>query len=267
MERNEEGYLQALRVPVVLLRASRAAHAGGRASPAITAALFPFARNVRRGGLGRRDGAGALGRGAGGSSRRRSSRRLGRASSQSLKQTGVGRLLVQVLIPGQSGALAGESAGNPGVLVGPVPDGESHTLGGLDTGLDQVLEVGRLLGKLRVGGGSRHANVDLGVGHFDAERGVGFQGAGQVVLAGGVSNREVALETNTVDLDAVRLDQLDNLQGARGLVASPFNVVIVVVELHVGVGGGSGGKGNRKIGFTDGLVEDVLAVGAILIER
>lgn len=59
---------------------------------------------------------------------------------------------------------------------------------------------------------------------------------------------------------------MDDPLRAVGLVAGPADVVVVVVELDVGVGGGGGCKGNWDVRLSDGLVEDALPVGTILVE-
>lgn len=76
----------------------------------------------------------------------------------------------------------------------------------------------------------------------------------------------MSLETNTVDLGAVGLDQLDDSLSTGGLGAGVFDVVVVVVELDGRVGGGSGGKCDGEVGFANGVVPDTGAVGSVLVE-
>jgi hypothetical protein len=76
----------------------------------------------------------------------------------------------------------------------------------------------------------------------------------------------VSLETDSVDLDAVGLDQLDNLESTGGLGAGVFDVVVVVVELDRRVCGGSGGKCDGEVGFANGVVPQTGAVSSVLVK-
>ena len=74
------------------------------------------------------------------------------------------------------------------------------------------------------------------------------------------------METDTVDLHAVRLDQLhDPLCGQR-LCLGILQVVVVVKELGVRVDVGGELEGEWDESLADGVVPDARAVGAILIE-
>ena len=76
----------------------------------------------------------------------------------------------------------------------------------------------------------------------------------------------MALETDAVDLGVVGFDQLDDVLGGGCFVAGVFDAVVVVVELRGWVCGGGGGEGDGDVGFADGFVEDVVAVGAVFVE-
>jgi hypothetical protein len=76
----------------------------------------------------------------------------------------------------------------------------------------------------------------------------------------------MALVADAVDAHAVRLDQLDDAGGALELGAQVLEVVVVVVELGGGVGGGGGAEGDGDVGLADDAEEDVVAVGAVLVE-
>lgn len=78
----------------------------------------------------------------------------------------------------------------------------------------------------------------------------------------------MALETDPVDLGVVGFDQFDDVLGGGCFGAAEFDAVVVVVQFHGRVcgGGGGGGEGDGDVGFADGFVEDVVAVGAVFIE-
>ena len=78
----------------------------------------------------------------------------------------------------------------------------------------------------------------------------------------------MALETDAVDLGVVGFDQFDDVLGGGCFGAAEFDAVVVVVQFHGRVcgGGGGGGEGDGDVGFADGFVEDVLAVGAVVVE-
>lgn len=76
----------------------------------------------------------------------------------------------------------------------------------------------------------------------------------------------MGLEANALDFDTVALHELHNTAGACGLVAVELEVVVIVEELSIGVDLGGVGEGNGDVSLADRVVEDRLAVGAILIE-
>ena len=76
----------------------------------------------------------------------------------------------------------------------------------------------------------------------------------------------MALQTDAVDLGVVGFDQFDDVLGGGCFVAGVFNAVVVVVELRGWVCGGGGSEGDGDVGFADGFVEDVVAVGAVFVE-
>lgn len=185
-----------------------------------------------RRGSGRGGGGGAasgLGGGAAGASR-------GRAGAQQADDRGVGRLGGEVRVPQASVALAGESAGDPGVQVSEVPDGDADAAVGGEAGADDVDVVGGLLLVARGGGREgREAHVDFGVGDLDAERREALEVGGLVREGGGLADDEVALESDAVNLDVAGLEGLDDVPGGGGFGARVLDVVVIVVQLDVGV--------------------------------
>jgi hypothetical protein len=76
----------------------------------------------------------------------------------------------------------------------------------------------------------------------------------------------VSLQADSVDLDSVGFDKLDNVECTGGLGARVLDVVVVVVEFDTWVGGRGGCECNGNIGFSNGLVPQTRAVRSILIE-
>lgn len=76
----------------------------------------------------------------------------------------------------------------------------------------------------------------------------------------------MALQADAVDARAVGLDELDDAGGALGLVGAVLEVVVVVEEAGIRVGGLGILEGDRNIRLADGLEEDVVAVGAVFVE-
>lgn len=76
----------------------------------------------------------------------------------------------------------------------------------------------------------------------------------------------MALQADAVNASAVGLNKLDNAGGALGLLGAVLEVVVVVEEAGVRVGGLGVLEGDGDVGLADGLEEDVIAVGAVLVE-
>lgn len=76
----------------------------------------------------------------------------------------------------------------------------------------------------------------------------------------------MALQADAVNAGAVGLDELDDAGGALGLVGAVLEVVVVVEEAGIRIGGLGVLEGDRNIRLADGLEEDVVAVGAVFVE-
>lgn len=74
------------------------------------------------------------------------------------------------------------------------------------------------------------------------------------------------LQTDAIDARAVGFHQTDELLGCGGLRASVLDAVVVIVELGGRVCCCGCREGNGDVGFSYGLVEDVVAVGAVVIQ-
>jgi hypothetical protein len=74
------------------------------------------------------------------------------------------------------------------------------------------------------------------------------------------------LKAHTIDLHARVLDELHNSSGTSRLGTAVFEIVVVVVELDIWIGSCGGSECNGDIGFADGGVEDVGAIGAIFVQ-
>lgn len=116
------------------------------------------------------------------------------------------------------------------------PDGDLATPPNVQAALRHTgVGIGLLL-EILVGDRQRESHVELSVGDIDTLRGKALQdgcqglGAGSHATAGARSafRSQVSLETNTIDADAVRLDEIDDAAGTSSLVAVVLQVVVVV---------------------------------------
>jgi hypothetical protein len=147
------------------------------------------------------------------------------------------RLLPRILIiEQQSLALSRENTRNPTILVRHAPHRHANAL------LDRQTCLGHVgpdsgLRRHALGAQRRRvqSDVELRVRDVDAQVGGGAQrsnqsggvGRGAGVAVGGLRG-QVALVADAVDVDAVRLDQLDDADGTGGFGAVVFDVVVVV---------------------------------------
>lgn len=76
----------------------------------------------------------------------------------------------------------------------------------------------------------------------------------------------MALQANAVDLDAPRLNQLDDAERALVLGFAVLEVVVVVVELGGWVGFGGHAEGNGQVLLANDAEENVVAVCAVFVE-
>jgi hypothetical protein len=186
------------------------------------------------------------------------------------------RLLLVVVVPQERLALARKDTRDPRVLVRGAPESDSDAAHIVEARLENVGVHFSLDLELRslVAGRSVEPDVELGVGNVHAEvreqRQSGIQRAqARGDAASGGSGRlrgQVALKADAVDACAVGLDQLYDAGGALGLLGAIRQVVVVVKEAGVRVGGLSVLKRDGDVGLTDGPEEDVVAVGAVFIE-
>ena len=95
--------------------------------------------------------------------------------------------------------------------------------------------IGLLL-EILIGDRQRESHIELSIGHIDTFRGEALQdccqgvGAGSHATTGARSafRSKVGLEANTIDADAVRLDEVDNAAGAGSLCAVVLQIVVVI---------------------------------------
>lgn len=93
-----------------------------------------------------------------------------------------------------------------------------------------------MLLEILVGDRQCESHIELSVGDIDALRGEALQDCCQGLsarshtTAGARSafRSQVGLETNTIDADAVRLNEVDNAAGTGSLVTVILKVVVVV---------------------------------------
>lgn len=185
----------------------------------------------------------------------------------------VSRLLLQVLVPEKSSALAREDTRDPRESVGNTPNSHSNTPLDSKTAAGNALESLGLGLELGGSAGSVHADVDLGVDNVDVQGSEALQDGFEGLLVGQGSGGlgdflgQVSLQTHAVDVCAVALDELDNALSAESLVAVVLEVVVVVEELGLGAVLFGKFEGDWDESFADGVVEWRRAVGTVLIQR
>jgi hypothetical protein len=152
----------------------------------------------------------------------------------------------------------GAVAASPRLAVGNTPLGDTNTVLGLDTGVDN----------LDVAGGIGTGKIKLGHCALGGSSADGLESSRNVVrVVEGAGLAEMGLGTNTVDGDAGGDPLLNVRDETGGLgVGGRVEVVVVDVELGVGVGSASGLKGNTDVVLTEDLHEDVVAESAVLVE-
>ena len=190
-----------------------------------------------------------------------------------LEEASVGGLLHVVVVPEKGSTLVLKDTGNPRVLVGDTPD--SHTNASLDVHarLSNTLESIGLDLELLGSGGCEHAEVDFGVDNINAEvssRAEGsleccLIGSGTRSARGGLAGK-MGLVANTVDADAVGLDELDDTLSTLGLLRVVLKVVVVVEELSLATVLVGEAESDGKEGIADGVVPDTGAVGTVLVQ-
>jgi hypothetical protein len=76
----------------------------------------------------------------------------------------------------------------------------------------------------------------------------------------------MGLETNTIDLNAPGLNELDDAESTLVLGTAVLEVVVVVVELGGWVSSSSHAEGDGHVLFADDAEENVVTVRAVFVE-
>ena len=190
-----------------------------------------------------------------------------------LEEALVRRLLLVVVIPEKGSTLAREDTRNPRVLVGDTPD--SHT----NASLNSQARLGNALVSISLDlellGSSRsvHAEIDLGVDNVDAKISSRAKSSLESLLVGSGSRSsgsglasKMSLVANTVDANAVGLDELDDALGTLGLLRVVLKVVVVVEKLGLAAVLVGEAESNGKEGLADGVIPDARAVCTVLVQ-
>lgn len=157
--------------------------------------------------------------------------RRSRRSSQDAGYTRPRRLLSQVVIVQQRGALTGERVRDPAVLVRDAPDGDADAAVHVEARAHHAGEVVALRRQRAVRGREgRVADVHLGVGDLEAEGREPAQRRGEGGPGWGGSDDEVALEADAVDGSAGVLDDLGGFDDAVCFGAVVLEVIVVQVS-------------------------------------
>jgi len=183
-------------------------------------------------------------------------------------------LLAVIIIEQQALAFALENTRNPAVLVANAPNSHTNALLDVQAGAGNVLPDESLTGNSsRVDGSGVQTDIDLSVGNVNAEIGGGAESSfesGLVRSGAGVGvgafRSQVALVADTIDVDAIGLDELDDADGASSLIAVVLDIVVIVEKKSLGgvLLGETEGDGDKSL--ADGVVEDAGAVGTVLVE-
>ena len=123
----------------------------------------------------------------------------------------------------ESTACARENSRHPRVLIREIPNGHTNAFLDLVAGSDGGGVVFRLLFIVLTCFGVLGADVELGDGDFEAKGGECFHVRDLIFERRAGSNDQVVLEANAVDLDAIGLHQLDDVQGCGRLGAWSFD--------------------------------------------
>lgn len=175
---------------------------------------------------------------------------------------------VHVVIEQRSGTRSREHRRDPRVRVTGAPDGDADTaLHGQTRAHDVAVVVRLLLQRAGVGRQAAVAHVDLCVGHVDALGHELVQHRGQLVAGPGLADDEVALQADAVDAGAALLDDVDDLERLLLLVPGLLDVVVIIVELGVRVGGGRRLEGDGQVVGAQDAEEDRVAEAAAVLER
>lgn len=175
-------------------------------------------------------------------------------------------LALEVLIIWKRSTLTGEDSGNPGVLVGPLP--ESDTNASLDgkAVLSDGLVIGSLLGELFGSDGQWHTDIELSNSDINLEViGPGLPGlahAGTIELA----EDEVTLGTDAVDWDTLLLELADEGSDSLGLWSITLKVVVGDVELGLWISLVSPSESPLNEVFSESTGENGIPESTILIE-
>lgn len=208
-----------------------------------------------------------------------------RSSKYTRSSASIRRLLCKVLVPEQGRARSTECVRNPRVLhhqlistyfgsrerggriylIRHTPRRDTDTVRGPFTRIHRCLIVAALISKLRSIGRQCHSDVELREGDLKP---CGSEGCERLVHVwdSAVVDDQVSLGTDTVDGDAGGDEASDERDHGVDLAAGVVEVVVVDVKLCGGVGGFGGAEGNVDEGFTEHVVENGGAEGAVVVE-
>jgi hypothetical protein len=160
-----------------------------------------------------------------------------RLTVQHIQEGLVGGLLLVVVVPQQRITLSRERSRDPRVLVCNTPEGDTDAARDVDTALRYACVSCSMRGQLLLVAGCVHADVKLGVCDIDAEAGVVVKHTSQGRYAGSDRasgacrlGQKVSLQTNTIDLHAPGLDELDNAHSTLVLGRAVLEVVWGLLE-------------------------------------
>lgn len=148
-------------------------------------------------------------------------------------------------------------------LVTEVPDGDTNATLDRHALLDDSRVVGLLLVERVRRRRQRHADIELSDGDFKTE-------GGELVhdrrhARGDLTDDEVALETDTVELHAGVKHRFGEVEESSSLCTGVLIVVLVDVELGSGIGGRCSLESDVDVCRAKGVVENIRAPGSVVI--
>jgi hypothetical protein len=152
------------------------------------------------------------------------------ATLQEINDSIIRRFGSEIRVPKARIALTRESAWDPRVQIGIVPNRDADTVLDSQACADRVDIIGGLLSIAgSCGREGAETDVDFGIGNLDAEGGEALEVGCLAGEVWGLADDEVALETDAVDLDATGFEGLHDLLCGGCLGAGVLDVVVIVV--------------------------------------
>lgn len=145
-----------------------------------------------------------------------------------------------------------------------IPNRDPDTLLNRVASCNHILIICLLLLVERRRRGQRHPNIQLSDRHLQSQ----CRELLHLTLERrrDLAHNQMTLETDTVEWNVCGLERFDEREHRIGFSRGVFEVVLVDVEFGRRIGGAGGGENSVDVGGAEGVVEDVCAPGAIVVE-